>query len=47
MYLTTPLDMCSPPVPHIPDYYREEYHRSGPKMLGRDFKLRISLIYIS
>lgn len=23
-YLTIPLDMCNPPVPHTPGYYREK-----------------------
>ena len=23
-YLTIPLDMCNPPIPHTPGYYREK-----------------------
>ena len=43
-YLTILLDMYSPPIPHIPGYYKEESIKDGPNVLARGFKLRISWI---
>lgn len=34
-YLTILLDMCSPPIPHILSYYKEEFLGGGPKVMAR------------
>ena len=40
-YLTIPLGICSPPVPHTLSYYKEKFHRGSPKMLVKGFESKI------
>ena len=35
---------CTQSPLHAPDYYKEEFHKGGPKMLARGFELKISWI---
>jgi len=37
-YLIISSGMCNLSIPHIPGYYKKEFHRGGPKMLARDFE---------